>query len=45
MKSKALMVVVAVMALSMTLFSAFLVEDSPKGGSYVSPFTDSTFQA
>lgn len=45
MKSKALMVVVAMMALSMTLFSTFLIEDSPKGGSYVSPFTDSTFRA
>lgn len=45
MKSRALLVVVAMMALSMTLFSAFLVEDSPKGGSYVSPFTDSTFRA
>ena len=45
MKNGALLVVVAMMALSMALFSAFLVEDSPKGGSYVSPFTDSTFRA
>ena len=45
MKNGALLVVVAMMALFMTLFSAFLVEDSPKGGSYVSPFTDSTFRA
>ena len=44
MKNGALLVV-AMTALSMTLFSAFLVEDSPKSGSYVSPFTDSTFRA
>ena len=45
MENGALLVVVAMMALSLALFSAFLVEDSPKGGSYVSPFTDSTFRA
>ena len=44
MKNGALLVV-AMTAVSMTLFSAFLVEDSPKGRSYVSPFTDSTFRA
>lgn len=45
MKSRAVVVVVAMMALSMTLFSTFLVEDSPKSGSPVSPFIDSAFRA